>query len=302
MLAFNGAYTQTGVLLAAASIPLAANTSCRIILAENVVEFWIGGVFYSEITVPAGNSQPFLTTALPITFQARNSNTVTGTPCLLRLADFHIDQTDLNLNKPYAMQQACMGMSGYQTQDGATIGSTAQYSNAALAAAAALTNTTAAAGNTGLGGVFLVLPTLAAGTDGILCSYQNPVGGVNQTPRTLIVTGVKIDSAVQTVLAGGPIVNAVGIAFGHTAVSLATAESASFVSPATKAPRRVPLGIQCHPATAAVGTQAQGIFMEFTSPIVVNPGEFIAVTLRNLGTVTTTGALALAVTFDSFWQ
>ena len=37
-----------------------------------------------------------------------------------------------------------------------------------------MTNTTAALG-TGLGGQFSALPTLAVNTDGIICSYLNPI-------------------------------------------------------------------------------------------------------------------------------
>jgi hypothetical protein len=299
---YNGTVTQTGTLVAAASIPLATKKVCKMLVAENVVEFWYGGALAGEISVPAGNSQPFLTTALPITFQARNSGTVTGTPCLMRFSELHVDQNDLNLNNPYPVQQSAMGLSAYQGQDGGTMGSTAIYSNAALAAAAALTNTTAAAGNTGLGGMFLVLPTLTAGTDGILCSFLNPVGGVNQTPRTLIINSIAIDSVVQVALTGGPLALGFGAAFGHTALSLATTETASFVSPSAKAPRRVPLGVQGIAVTAAVGVSSNEVVRNFQSPIVVNPGEYFAITMRNSGTVTTAGALLISVCIDGYFQ
>jgi hypothetical protein len=190
----------------------------------------------------------------------------------------------------------------YQGQDGDTQGSLAMYSNAAVAAAAALTNTTAAAGNIGLGGVVLVLPTLTSGTDGILLSYQNPVGSVTQPPKTLVVQGIRIFASVQTALTGGPLTLVMGAAFGHTALSLATVETGSFVTATTKAPRRVPLGNFDFVVTAAAGIGVPSIWMQFLSPLVVNPGEYFAITCRNLGTVTTLGALAITVSVDHFFE
>ena len=154
---------------------------------------------------------------------------------------------------------------------------------------------------TGLGGVFLVLPTLTAGTDGLLCSYQNPAGGINQTPRELYITGVAISGAVAAALTGGPVVYAYTLAFGHTAVSLATTETASFATGTTKLSRRIALGVQACAATAAAGVQLTEIVRKFDAPIVVNPSEFIAVAARNLGTVTSGGSLAITVTFDGYW-
>jgi hypothetical protein len=148
-----------------------------------------------------------------------------------------------------------------------------------------------------------VLPTLAAGTDGILFSFQNPAGGINQTPRNLIITGIQLKGVVDVIFAGGPVLYAYSVAFGHTAVSLATAEGTSFsTSPTTKAPRRVWIGVESYAVTAAVGTIGQGISWEFTDPIVVAPGEFFAVTCRNVGTVTTTGSLVITCAVDAHYE
>ena len=120
-----------------------------------------------------------------------------------------------------------------------------------------------------------------------------------------MITGVKIMSVVTTVLAGGPLIYAYSLAYGHTAVSMATAEGTSFgTSPSTKAPRRVALGIESGmPATAAVGVlgSAAGIYQAFNSPIAVNPGEFVAICAKNFGTVTTSGVVTFLVTFDGYW-
>lgn len=78
--------------------------------------------------------------------------------------------------KAWAHVMAGAGGMSYQGQTGQTLGSTALYTNSlAAGAGAVMTNTTAALGS-GLGGQFSALPTLAVGTDGIVSSYQVPVG------------------------------------------------------------------------------------------------------------------------------
>jgi hypothetical protein len=187
---------------------------------------------------------------------------------------------------------------GQQGQQGHTQGSTALFTNSlAAGAGAVMTNTTAALGS-GLGGQFSALPTLAVPTTGILCSYQNPVPTTILTGKQLVITGVKIESVVTTVLAGNatPVIYALGIAYGHTAVSLATAEGAS-----TKAPRAIPLGIQTFAAAAAVGSVGQVVIVKFDRALPVYPGEFVAVTAKNMGAVTTTGVVTFLVTYDYGW-
>lgn len=79
----------------------------------------------------------------------RNSGTVTG-GSTIKIGSIHVEQLDMQTSKSYAHQMAIQGNS-YQGQEGDTMGSLAIYSNAAIGAAAALTNTTAAAPNIGLG-------------------------------------------------------------------------------------------------------------------------------------------------------
>jgi hypothetical protein len=119
----------------------------------------------------------------------------------------------------------------------------------------------------------------------------------------LVITGVKIQGAVSVVLAGGAVIYAYAVAFGQTATSLATAETASFATGTTHAARIVPIGIESYAANAAVGTLgSQGLTLQLSNPIVVRPGELVAIIARNLGVVTTTGAITMVATFDSYWE
>jgi len=94
------------------------------------------------------------------------------------------------------------------------------------------------------------------------------------------------------------------LAFGHTAVSLATAETGSFATATTHAPRRVALGWQ----SAAIGTVVGGLYspdilFTFDSPIVVRPGEFIATIMKIVvGTATASQTITYMVTFDGNFE
>jgi hypothetical protein len=293
--------TETPVLIDVNGLTAAnVNANYEITISQAEIHFWINGVFYAEIELPASQGIPYLTLNLPVCIMKRNSGTVTG-GLLTKCGRMAAHTLDLNTVKPWSEQKAIQG-NAYHGQEGDTMGSLAMYSNAALAAAAALTNTTAAAGNLGLGGVALVLPTLAAGTDGILFSYLNPVGSTTQPPKTLVVTGVTIDATVQVALTGGPLALVMGIAYGHTSLSLATVETGSFVTATTKAPRRVPINTLGFPATAAAGVGVTPASVKFTSPIVVNPGEYFQITCRNVATVTTAGALVFTACVDHYFE
>lgn len=187
---------------------------------------------------------------------------------------------------------------GQQGQAGQTMGSVALYTNSlAPGAGAVMTNTTAALGS-GMGGQFSALPTLAVNTDGIVCSYQNPLGTVAITGKQLVITGVSIKAIVTTVLVGNatPVIYFLSLAYGHTNVSLATAEAAN-----AKAPRRIPLGLMQFAAAAAVGAASETVQVKFDRPIPVYPGEFAAIAAKNVGAVTTTGVVTFIVTYDWGW-
>jgi hypothetical protein len=124
-----------------------------------------------------------------------------------------------------------------------------------------------------------------------------PTGSTTQTPRSLIISGVWIDGIVSTAFTGGPVYYVYSLAFGHTTVSLATAEAAT-----AKAPRRIPLGIQTYVVTAPVGTLGQRIYTPFQQPIHVAPGEFVQVVAKNVGTVTSAGVICMSIGIDARWE
>ena len=306
VVSYNTTVTSTGALPIAnpLTIPINTNVYLQIRVHDRIVYFLYNGNIIGSISTPAGQGAPFMTDALPAFVQYVNTGVVSGSNFMqLKVASMMVDQLDSNLSKPYSHIQAAKGLQIYQGFQGGTMGTTALYSNSlAPGTGAAMTNTTVAL-TAGLGGQFTYQPTLAASTDGILQSYQVPAGTINQTPRTFYITGVRIQSVVSATLTGGPCIMLYSLAYGHTAFSMATAETGSFVTASTKAPRRIALGLEQFAATAATGavsTTNSPVYMQFVAPIVVNPGEFIAICAKNIGTVTSGGTITALVTFDGY--
>jgi hypothetical protein len=114
-----------------------------------------------------------------------------------------------------------------------------------------------------------------------------------------------VSGVVSVVLTGAALTGTMALNFGHTAVSLATAETASFnAGPTTKAPRRIALCSTGLVATAAVGIVVAGLpaAIRFDSPIVVAPGEFIAISHNKVSAAPTTGAVMWTITFDAYFE
>lgn len=266
------------------------------------VEFWYNDgsdptatYLLGLVPTPSGNGSPCMAGSLPLSMRHAIVGGVAGGVIQATLSNYNVRAGGfLIANEMGDIGNRCYG--SYQGLSGGTMGSIANYANSANPTAAVPTNTTAALG-TGLGGQFWETDTLAVTTDGIICSYQNPAGTANVTGRRMVINGVTIDSYVQTALTGGGYNAQWVLCFGHTAVSLATAEAAT-----TKAPRRVPLGSNSVAAAAAALTQLTRIQQTFQKGIYVNPGEFIAVVKKKVGTAPSAGVIAHMITFNFGWE
>lgn len=296
----NGTETQTAAITAPAASVV---HEWLIVTQANATLFLVDGVIVGvveRLTDTPALGAPFLTAAVPFTARHYIGASAPALATQLRISDVSISMIGIDPDREWQTIKASMGHHAYQGQNGGTMGSTALYANSANPTAAVPTNTTAALG-TGLGGQFWMTSSLALGTDGIISSYQNPAGGVLQTPRVLLVYGVTIDATSQSGLSGGPYALAMSLAFGHTNVSLATAESAT-----AKAPRRVALGKGAVTASQAAATKIAGFPMtqQFRVPIPVYPGEFLQVVAKpeTGGTVGAGGVIAFHITFDAMFE
>lgn len=192
-----------------------------------------------------------------------------------------------------------MGQMGYQGQSGGTMGTTNNLTNSSSPATGTGSNTATIV--TGLGGYGAISAAVGAQTDYIATSYLNPDSTAAFTGRRLVINGVKISCVSAGAVAGATITTLYWmLAFGHTAVSLATAEAAT-----TKAPRRVPLGFVYLPSAAAIGTvfTPDAIVVQFVAPIVINPGEYIAsVVKQTVGLATASHTINYSVMFDAHFE
>lgn len=299
VLSYSGSEITTGTLLSPADFVDTKFYEFGIRIDSRGIEFFRDDIKLGSLGIPDANGLPFMQTGNSVILQFRNAGTVSGAPVMqAKFGYVSVLQRDVSCSIPFESQISLNGLVGYQGQNGNTMGSTALYTNnLAAGAGVAMTNTTSALG-AGLGGQFTTQPTLAAGTDGIVCSYQNPVSTANITARMLFLKGIRIQSAVTAALTGGPCLYAYSLAYGHTAVSMATTETGSFVTSTAKAPRRIALGFESIAAASAVGVIGQGVYMKFDIPIPIAPGEYVAVVAKNLGTVTSAGTVTFHVTPD----
>jgi len=312
---YNSTITPTGVLPVGQTpfIPVTAqNYLFEIRINDRQVTFWVDTILLGAVVIPSGQAVPFMFDALPAFAHMYNSGAVSGTAMQVKLSTIIVDQLDQNISKPYSHIQAAKGLSIYQGLQGGTMGATAFWAaganpTTALPAGVSLTANlpTSLSGGQGLA----TLWNLAA-TDMVMTQALVPVGSVNQTPRTLYITGVKISAlsytAVWTAPAAGPHMLMWGIFYGNTTVNPTTAESATFVTATVKAPRKVPIGLMSWATTATpIGTPPDRgeIAMTFQTPIVVNPGEYIQLICKMLnGAATATGGLFFTYTFDGYWE
>lgn len=275
--------------------------------SERECHFWIDNVLYATIETPTGQGSPFLSSTLP--FSVRHAHTgTTGAVIQFQLNDYGVSISGSNIpNSLSNMSGAIMG--AYQGLSGGTMGQliagtvttgTLVKPTAAIPANASLVANLP----NNLGGRIYEQLTggLAANTDAVFASYTVPAGTVSIQGKRLKVTGIKLSGMVSTVVVGGAAFTEWYIAFGHTADSLQTTETAT-----TKAPRRVMLPelTTNMGAAAAAGTLLvqPAYYARFDNPIYVNPGERIQlVGNKTITTAITSGVLAYTYQFDYSWE
>lgn len=264
-------------------------------IQEGRARFWINDELAGEINTPAGQGQPFMATALPFSIRHAITGGAAGGVMNFVLRDYSVSLGGLNFSRPLG-EYGNAAFGSYQGLSGGTMGSLAGYANNTNPTAAVPTNTTSTV-LTALGGQGWETDTLAVNTDGVIMSYQVPAGTVNVPGKVLKITGIKIDSYVQTVLTGGGYNAQFALCFGHTAVSLATGETT-----AAKAPRRIPIGAYSVASAAAALTQFPTIQLTLQNPIYVNPGEFLAIAKKKVGTAPSAGVIAYLISLDYAWE
>jgi len=303
---FSNTTTQTGTLIPIGSLVVGDLDKFTIVVGERVIEFWQDDILLGTLNVPTANGQPFLTTSLPAFMMKYNTGNVSNTNTM-RVADITITLMDALTSRDWPTQLCTFGQMAYQGQNGGTMGTTALLPNATAATTvtgAALSQTVAIA--TGLGGQ-AGITAAAAGIDGCVTAFQCPTGSTTQTPRNLVIRGIRIDSVnIGAAVATTATILQWSLGFGATGgtiPSLAQAESASFTTATTKAWRRIPLGIQSWIVGAGIGTPAEAIMLKFDCPVVVHPGQWVASVAKFIvGTATASQVIWVTVTPDAYYE
>jgi hypothetical protein len=308
VLSFGGVETETGVLIPFGDIAVGGNAKYLIVAGERFVQFWVDDILVGSIDTPSGNGSPWQGASAPV-FMMKYCTSVVSNTNTMRVSRVGVSITDVSFQKTAADVAAAQGKHSSVGQNGHTMGSTAaNFGAVILPTTVAIANNSVGAAFVGLGGLFLTTTqatNISATGDNIAQSYQNPSPTINITGRNLIITGMSI-YAMNTgaAVATTPTSLIWGLAYGHSAASLATTETGSFVTATTRAPRRIPLGMMTVPVGAAIGAcYDTEIVRQFVAPVVVHPGEFFATTVRfRIGTATASQELCYTIGFEGYWE
>lgn len=290
-------------------------TNRYLIQANNVsVSFWINNYKYGEILTPAGVNFPCKSLALPWSIRHAIVGGAAGAVFTAIVSDYRV----LVRGPQYSDDLGTVGNRVYGSYQGLSGGTMGQLIAGTVTSGTLVKPTAAIPANTSLvanlpnnlgGRIYEQLTGgLAANVDGIYASYTVPAGSSTVPGRRLKIVGLRLSGMVSTVVVGGPSFTEWYIAFGHTADSLATAETGSMVTGTTKAPRRVMLPIMTTNmgAAQAAGTllAQPGYAIDFSeTPIYVNPGERIAlVGNKTITTAITSGVLSFTYQFTYSWE
>jgi len=273
VISYNGAETTTSVF----SLTYINSRKYQFIIAmhEREVEFWIDGILYGSIETQIGQGQPCMGASLPFGVRHAIAGGAAGGVIQFTLNDYTVSLGGPNIAQTFSITGNRI-YGSYQGLSGGTMGSLATYPNSTNPTAAAPSNTALTANlPAGLGGQGSVTAAVAAATDGIWGSYQVPAGTANVQGRRLVLRGVVVGAVnLGAAVATTATTIQFSLAFGHTAVSLATTDGI-----ASKAPRRIALGYMTWPVGAGIGQgpQSGAINVDLgDAPIFVNPGEFVA--------------------------
>ena len=280
-------------MIAGGSMPL--NTKRQFIISANEreVEFWIDAVLYARIATPSGQGVPWMSATLP--FSVRHAIAAArpgGVPASRDQLHGEPGQPRRGHEPRRPRQHRLRRAPGSRRHDGLL----ATYANSTTPAGVAGSNTAAAAtarragdAQRGSGGGYRLHLDLVSGAG------RNH-GDSGPAP---VLNGVRISAAnLGAAVATTETTLAFSLAFGQRRCRSRRPRRRR------QGPRRVALGIMSWAIGAAIGAGPRegSIFMPFASPIVVNPGEFIASVAKFLqGTATASQTVYIQVALDYGW-
>lgn len=272
-----------------------------ITIGQDLCTFWINDSIVASIRTASGLGSPCQSNSLPLLLRNYNSGTP-STAVQLNISQLGITLGDMDSGKDWGTVMATNGQSSMLGPDGiaATSGQTANFVNSTGPGSVTLSNTLS--GYLTLGGQFQFNAPAGAETDYNIFTYLVPAGTAAIPAKTLIITGVKIDTwnSGAAVATTATVLQWV-IGIGSTAISLATADSATA---GTRAPRRLGLGAQ----SAIVGTPIGGMFtpnvdVRFLTPLMVESGTYCHIIVKvPTGTATASQVIRGIVSINGYFE
>lgn len=273
-----------------------------ITIGQDKCTFWVNESIVATVNTPTGLGSPCQSNSLPLLLRIYNSGLVPSA-IQLNIAQLGITLGDMDSGKDWPTTMVTNGQSSISGPDGtgaAAAGTqTANLANSAAPASATLSNTTA--GYATLGGQFQFAAVAGAETDYALFAYLSPVATSAVPGKTLVITGVKIDTFnTGAAVATTATVLQWSIAVGGTAVTLATADSGTIGS---RAARRLGLGVQSMPVGTAIGGGTTPVVVNFASPLMVEAGSYCHIILKMpIGTATASQVIRGLVSVNGYWE
>ena len=274
-----------------------------ITIGQDKCTFWVNDNIVATVNTPTGLGAASQSNALPLLLRNYNSGIVTSA-IQLNIAQLGITLGDMDSGKDWGTSMVTNGQSSISAPDGqaAVLAGTytANIVNNTAPSSIPLSNTTA--GYATLGGQFQFAAVGGAETDYALFVYLNPAGTAAIPGKTLLITGVKIDT-FNTVVAVATTATVLqwAIGIGGTAVTLLTADS---VTAGTRAARRLGLGVQAMPIGTAIGGMASpSIDTKFTAPLMVEAGSYCHIILKMpIATATINEIIRGLVIINGYWE
>jgi hypothetical protein len=289
-----------------------------VIINEDGVEFWVDDVCQGFIASQPDAPGVSKGSGYPIIARLLNGGSAPSSAPVFDIGGMTVSRRGPANQIPRGALQAMQGrhiltpQNGLQTANGAlSVSPTSGTGPSGITA----TNITPALGNA-LGGYFRLngAAIVSTGhTEYLINSFGNPgipegIGAANNG-RAMIITDLMISPlVVSTVLVGGGFTAEWFLAIGSTGVSLATGDANGGGSIGTKSPKRMPLPIvDTLGAAAAAGTVSTRAgepgLINFETPLVINPGEFIQIGFRTLfvGAAVTSGTIDGGIGINGYW-
>jgi hypothetical protein len=298
----------------------------ELIITEGNVEYWAQPIAGDPLILVAviervaeGNFAVTKSAALPIMMRVFNSG-VASAAATFDIGAINIHKYGGESALPHPTQMSSMGKSSFYHQPDLVVAATQPhvFPNTGTSAPSVIAgNAAAAIGSVSqMGGLFQLTGsaiTATAESNIIVSAFQNPViptaTGAPLNNRNFICTGITIQPLiVNVVLAGGGFVATWFVGVGGTTVSLATTDTNGTTLMAAKGSRLVPLSTTDSLVAAAVAgtvsTRDGDSTIEFTTPVIVSPGEFLHVGFRTryVAAAITSGNLQGGVYVHGYWE